>query len=115
MGCECDKGYSGPDCSLRSCKYGVDPLYLDDVSTVKYSIFDFATLSTATALTTNQETGVDVLFTNGEVVAGTGYWTIRYFDNSGEDWVTDPITGGASCDEVMTALYALPNDIIPSR
>ena len=35
MGCECDKGYFGADCSLRSCKVGVDPLYLDDAATQK--------------------------------------------------------------------------------
>ncbi|KAJ1442973.1 tubular mastigoneme protein [Ochromonadaceae sp. CCMP2298] len=111
MGCECDKGYTGPDCSLRSCKYGVDPLYLDDVSTVKYSIFDFATLTTSTVRTAIPSDGT-AMFTNGEAVADTGYWTIRYFDNSGEDWVTDPIAGDASCETVMSALYGLPNDVI---
>jgi len=108
MGCECDAGYTGPDCSLRSCKYGVDPLYLDDVSTVKYSIYDFATLSTA------QVFNLQKMFTNGEVEAGMGYWSIRYYDNFGEDWVTTPIQAGASCQEVMDALYGLPNDVIPA-
>merc|ERR1712169_3601 len=31
MGCVCDAGYYGPDCSLRECKYGIDPLYADDL------------------------------------------------------------------------------------
>merc|ERR1719454_2265034 len=26
MGCACDAGYSGSDCSSRSCKVGADPL-----------------------------------------------------------------------------------------
>ena len=104
MGCECDAGYYGPDCSLRSCKYGVDPLYLDDAATVKYSIFDFATLTTATT----------ALFNDGHPDSDTGYWTIRYFDNSGEDWVTEPIIAGATCSQVMNALYGLPNDVVPS-
>jgi EGF-like domain len=33
MGCQCDKGYAGPDCSERHCKVGVDPLYFDDTAT----------------------------------------------------------------------------------
>jgi hypothetical protein len=28
MGCACDAGYFAPDCSLRKCKFGVDPLFL---------------------------------------------------------------------------------------
>jgi len=28
MGCKCDPGYTGPDCSLRLCRYGVDPLFI---------------------------------------------------------------------------------------
>eukprot|EP00286_Rhodomonas_abbreviata_P013962 CAMPEP_0181340776 /NCGR_PEP_ID=MMETSP1101-20121128/30034_1 /TAXON_ID=46948 /ORGANISM="Rhodomonas abbreviata, Strain Caron Lab Isolate" /LENGTH=770 /DNA_ID=CAMNT_0023451963 /DNA_START=54 /DNA_END=2366 /DNA_ORIENTATION=+ len=112
MGCECDKGYSGPDCSERECKYGVDPLYLDDVSTVKYSIFDFATLSTSAKMTSRGEQKVATLFTNGEIEPEDGKWAIRYFDNHGEDWMTDPIIAGASCADVMDALYALPNDVI---
>jgi len=47
MGCECDKGFFGPDCSLRECKSGIDPLYLDDAATTKFSTFYFAVLSTA--------------------------------------------------------------------
>lgn len=108
MGCECDSGYFGPDCSQRTCKYGVDPLYLDDAATVKYSIFDFATLSTANAPNLNS------LFANGESDKKTGYWAIRYYDNAGEDWVTNRIAAGATCDDVVGALEGLPNDVIPS-
>jgi len=108
MGCECDAGYFGPDCSQRSCKYGVDPLYLDDAATVKYSIFDFATLSTKTI------SSYSGLFTNGESDAKNGYWAVRFYDNHLEDWVTEPIIGGASCDEVVAALEGLPNNVIPS-
>jgi len=108
MGCECDSGYFGPDCSQRKCKFGVDPLYLDDAATVKYSIFDFATLSTAPAAS------IDSLFTNGESDIKTGYWSIRYYDNHGEDWVTTRIAAGGSCDDVVGALEGLPNNVIPS-
>ena len=37
MGCSCDPGYSGADCSSRMCKYGIDPLYIDDESTARVS------------------------------------------------------------------------------
>lgn len=104
MGCECDAGYSGPDCSLRECKHGVDPLYLDDIATVKFSTWDFATLTTATTAT----------FTDGQSESGTGYWAIRYYDSFGEDWLTTPIMAGATCAEVVDALEALPNNVIPS-
>merc|ERR1712166_1460547 len=30
MGCKCDPVYYGPDCSSLKCKYGTDPLFLDD-------------------------------------------------------------------------------------
>eukprot|EP00606_Chrysophyceae_sp_TOSAG23-5_P000400 GSChrysophyteH2.ASY1.ANO1.932.1 assembled CDS len=103
MGCECDSGYFGADCSERKCKIGVDPLYLDDSSTVKYPIFDFATLTTA----------AEADFDDGHPTQGKGYWAIRFFDHTGEDWVTSPIVGGASCPQVVAALEALPNEVIP--
>jgi len=104
MGCECDDGYDGADCSLRTCKHGIDPLYLDDSATIKYSIFDFATLTTAATPD----------FTDGTPLAGTGTWAIRFYDIHGEDWLTQPIDAGATCDEVVAALEALPNNVIPS-
>eukprot|EP00388_Colpodella_angusta_P039394 GDKK01047237.1.p1 GENE.GDKK01047237.1~~GDKK01047237.1.p1 ORF type:complete len:774 (+),score=145.66 GDKK01047237.1:55-2376(+) len=110
MGCDCDAGYGGPDCSQRQCKSGVDPLYLDDVSTVKASIYEFATLTTAIVPPNTAHTAV---FTNGEAQIQNGAWSIRYFDNFGEDWVTEPIPGGADCDAVTDALYGLPNNVIP--
>jgi len=112
MGCECDAGYTGADCSQRQCKYGIDPLYLDDTATVKFASWDFATLSTnPTALVTPQ-----VTFTDGEIgkiTINTGKWAIRYYDNHGEDWLTEPILAGASCSEVLNALENLPNNVIP--
>jgi len=102
MGCECDPGYFGPDCSQRKCKYGVDPLYLDDAATIKYPVYDFATLTTHIANT----------FTNGENEVKPGYFAIRFFDNFGEDWLTEDIQAGAPCSTVVTALENLPNDVI---
>jgi hypothetical protein len=104
MGCECDAGYFGPDCSQRKCKVGVDPLYLDDTSTIKYSIFDFAVLTTAATPD----------FDDGTPLQGTGYWAIKFYDHSGEDWVTEPIAAQATCATVLTALENIPNDVIPA-
>ena len=102
MGCSCDKGYYGPDCSLRTCKYGVDPLYLDDSATIKYSVFNFAVVTTAASID----------FTDGTALAGPAYFAIRFFDATGEDWLTQPIEAGSTCQEVVAALEALPNKVI---
>ena len=91
MGCECDAGYWGPDCSLRACKTGVDPLYLDDAATVRYSTWDFAVVA-----------GFGTTFDNGNRIPGTGHWAIRFFDSSGEDWLTGPI----EVHSAAVALYA---------
>jgi len=110
MGCECDNGYSGPDCSLRTCKVGVDPLYLDDTATIKYSIFDFATLSTAYYAGNG---AIERIFSDGQYQNKQGYFAIRFYDAYGEDWVTVPIVAGASCAAVVSALESLPNDVVP--
>jgi len=115
MGCECDAGFFGPDCSLRECKFGIDPLYLDDTATIKYSTFDFAVLHTEP--NGYDSAGDHNIFSNGmrdnDDVGNDGYWAIRFFDAHGEDWLTNPIVARASCDEVIDALNALPNDVIP--
>lgn len=103
MGCSCDAGYYGPDCSLRQCKFGVDPLYLDDASTVKFPIYDLAILTTKNT----------IYFTDGQTEPKDGHWAIRYYDNAGEDWLTEPIVAGATCAEVLAALEALPNNVVP--
>lgn len=103
MGCECDEGFSGPDCSERKCKYGIDPLYYDDSTTIKYATWDFGIITSSDT----QD------FTDGMVDAGTGYFAIRFFDMHGEDWVTEPIAYGSSCDVVTAAIEALPNEVVP--
>jgi len=117
MGCECDGGYYGPDCSLRNCKYGIDPMYLDDTATIKFSTFDFATLGTATVMTDlAADSFLDGLnvFSDGLPQAKTGFWAIRFFDHHGEDWLTEKIPAGASCDYVIRVLEGLPNNVIPA-
>jgi len=107
MGCECDKGYFGADCSLRSCKVGVDPLYLDDAATQKFSTFNLAILSTA------NET-ISTVFSDGQSEPQQGFWAIRFYDAYEEDWLTVGISANALCPEVVAALEGLPNDVIPA-
>ena len=97
--CECDAGFYGADCSSLKCKTGVDPLYLDDSATLKFSIFNFASLTwdkdggqrstRRLAAITNDASNLfhDVRTTD---TTGTGMWAIRFFDMHGEDWVTKP-------------------------
>jgi len=98
MGCKCDPGYSGADCSTRDCKYGVDPLYVDDESTarvegVNYRIYAGGSLG------------------SGDVATGT--YALKFYDVFGEDYQTIPIDLNADCFTVEDALDGLPNTVIP--
>eukprot|EP01033_Poteriospumella_lacustris_P013984 gene13984-9988_t len=104
MGCECDAGYMGPDCSQRLCKYGVDPLYLDDVATVRFSTWDVGIMSTS-----SYHNFANNIFET----KNNGYWALRVYDNHGEDWLTVPIDASATCEEVVSALESLPNNVVP--
>lgn len=105
MGCECDAGYFGADCSQRSCKHGVDPLYLDDAATVHFSTYDVGIITTSAAHNFSNNIYEHVKH---------GKWALRFYDNFGEDWVTSPIDSSADCEQVVSALEALPNNVIPS-
>lgn len=102
MGCECDAGFFGADCSLRACKYGVDPLYLDDTATIKYAAFEFF-------VGTTDDAG---LLNDGMTDPSTGYWAIRLYDMHGEDWLTERLPAGATCTQVIAALNKLPNNVV---
>jgi len=117
MGCECDASYFGSDCSQRECKHGIDPLYFDDSSTVKYSTFNFVVAATehkSGDASANAE-ALATVFHDGTLphTTNTGEWAIRFYDAHGEDWLTQPLKAGASCASVVAALEALPNDVIP--
>lgn len=118
MGCECDAGFYGPDCSLKRCKFGSDPLYLDDTATTKRASFDFMIVTTYNGSDTNEGFGVTpdempTIFDDGSVSSQEGHWRIRFFDHFGEDWTTTALSDSATCNEVLDALQAIPNDVIP--
>jgi len=94
MGCSCDAGWYGPDCTLRKCPVGVDPLYTDDTATARLATFAF-----------NLE---------GSAAAATGTYSVKFYDVFGQEWETDSIDASAtSCTDLKNALLALPNTVIP--
>jgi hypothetical protein len=95
MGCVCDPQYEGADCSLRQCKYGVDPLYTNNYNTANMPAWKFA-LGPATG-------------------SLTGTYAIKFYDVFDEDYITEPIVfdGTGGCTDIETKLEALPNSVIP--
>lgn len=109
MGCVCDPGYSGPDCSSRKCKFGVDPLYFDDVSTQKLTVMKMFIGTTRNGTYTS-----DKLFNDGTVAQQDGTFRLAYTDKFGETLTTSKLTDDATCDDIVLALEQLPNDVIHS-
>jgi hypothetical protein len=96
-GCKCDPGYFGADCSLRKCKYGVDPIFYSKMDGVVY------------------QTAVIHLGSKGQrrgALGGT--FNIVFYDAFGEKYVTKPIDAGPTTAalKVRNALMELPDDII---
>eukprot|EP00644_Phytophthora_capsici_P014958 jgi/Phyca11/577365/estExt2_Genewise1.C_PHYCAscaffold_1090022 len=100
-GCRCDPWYEGPDCSLRSCKVGVDPMYL----------------SVGTAINTVFALHVWLDATTVPVYSGSAFVTravlndwvrLRLFDYHGEAYITEAIPivsdGGYAIADATTSL-----------
>ena len=94
--------YFGADCSQRECKYGIDPLWIDD------------TTARVTQTTVRFETSV------GNTLSGK--YALKFYDVFGEDYVTAPLelspTGVISsvnhCTSVTEALLNLPDSAVPT-
>ncbi len=95
MGCSCDAGYIGGDCSERLCKVGADPLYAENEKNVRMTNWTYQ------------------IYTEG-VANVYGNYSILFYDHSGEDWETRPIDIAADCFDLVAALHDLPNFVIPS-
>ncbi|KDO30749.1 hypothetical protein SPRG_04650 [Saprolegnia parasitica CBS 223.65] len=94
--CVCDPGFEGPDCSKRSCKVGVDPLY----EAAGYPIYEtFNIIAAALPTTASQYAGLD---------QGESYLTPR-IPISAEAGATN--VGGTTFTKVF---QALPNKVFSS-
>jgi hypothetical protein len=94
-GCDCDTPYAGADCSSRSCKVGVDPLFSG-----------FATLNEAL---------VTIRCAN-DVADPTGTFTLLFTDAFGQQYRTSKIaftSPSANIEgDVKAALLAIPNGVV---
>jgi len=115
MGCSCDPGYSGPDCSDRDCDYGVDPQYFDDVSTEKQNAWTFLLMTTRNETTLSGANKYEELFENGATGGeqSGGTYAIRFTDHLGEDWLTRDLPAYSTCATIVQALEDIPNGVIP--
>jgi len=95
MGCKCDPGYSGPDCSEKVCTYGIDPMFTDE-ATIR---------TTQTAVRFETSDNIDTL---------SGTYAIKFYDVQGEAFMTRPLSLSDSqkCPNVISALKALPNEVV---
>ncbi|KAL3671883.1 hypothetical protein V7S43_002551 [Phytophthora oleae] len=87
-GCRCDPWYEGVDCSLRSCKVGVDPMYLS-VGTAVYTVFALHVWLDASLVVT---TTIASVVTPTPRTPNVDDWVrLRLFDVHGEAYVTEAI------------------------
>ena len=102
MGCACDPGYSGPDCSVRDCKYGIDPLYTngDQTARVEGVTYKFSRNTT------------DINNYRYNAYGFSGTYSLKFYDTFGEDFSTIPLAIEADCYTVEDALDGLPNTVI---
>jgi len=113
MGCICDAGFSGPDCSEKVCKVGTDPLYADEINT-RFSNYTFAIYNIDA-----YDAAKDTIMANTSLTirrnAWSGNYSIVFYDSNGQDWHTTAIDINAGCDEIRHALESLPNNVIEAN
>eukprot|EP00937_MAST-01D_sp_MAST-1D-sp2_P005237 g5237.t1 len=142
MGCKCDPVYYGADCSLKKCKYGVDPLFYDNSDGVirQTTVVHLGSSGSNMAGTCTGGTNTDCTAHGTSVIratcvaqactggvgdgctagakckwaanAITGTYKIVFYDVFGERYVTKPITTAATSAKIKEALEALPNGVI---
>lgn len=99
--CECDGGYYGPDCSQRYCPRGDDPMTVCNTNNLEIQ-----------SITITYDDGDGTLETNYDEMV------LSFTDPQGEVWYTQAIAGtwtdADSAANIVAALEALPNHVIPS-
>lgn len=108
MGCECDSGYFGADCSLRKCKVGQDPLYEDDVGQRKTAQYFVGIFTTNTTIHDSES-----LFHDGTVNKLRGSYRYLFTDEYGKKWETATLYENADCTSVVNAFQGIPSDVLP--
>jgi hypothetical protein len=103
--CVCDPGFEGPDCSKRSCKVGVDPLY-EAAGYPIYETFNIVAMATLDA--------------EADTIDSTKSWIqLRVYDHEGESYLTPRIAVSSDAANVggttfTKAFQALPNKVFSS-
>mmetsp|Transcript_522 Transcript_522/g.874 ORF Transcript_522/g.874 Transcript_522/m.874 type:complete len:745 (-) Transcript_522:206-2440(-) len=95
MGCDCDGGYGGADCSKKLCKSGFDPLYFDDGRTKRYQNLTV------------------VIYTLTPTATLYGNYSLVFYTANGDSIQTDPIPITSTCSDLTGYLEGLPNNVIP--
>jgi hypothetical protein len=108
MGCKCDPVYYGADCSLKKCKYGVDPLFYDNTD---------GTIHQTTVVHLGSVSGSADAATDAKAAIG-GTFKLVFYDVFGEKYVTSAISAAVATVTpllVQRALEALPNGVISTQ
>jgi len=84
MKCRCDAGYDGPDCSLRLCPVGPDPVEHADKVTTSLQKISWGAFSL--------DTTSDDRTTHSGAFNGPLYFTITAEDDFGDSWTTKSLS-----------------------
>mmetsp|Transcript_14692 Transcript_14692/g.43522 ORF Transcript_14692/g.43522 Transcript_14692/m.43522 type:complete len:593 (-) Transcript_14692:288-2066(-) len=102
MGCKCDPGFTGPDCSLKLCRYGVDPLYVPSNYLYAASGVD----QVETDAPAFEKSFVEILADDESTMRGT--FDLTLYDVYGEKFILDglsyaPYESGeyTTCEEIL--------------